>query len=378
MNDDKTENPTHYRYKKIYKTGKIRYSQELSSFIILSIGFIFLWFYKDIIIQKIFTMFLYSFRFDHSMINNVNFINVETNDLIFIIFYFLILIFIPTLITVLVSKFFGGIAFNFLSFKFNLGVFNPLKGFKKIFSYQTLLMLIKISIKIFLMLSITIFFFLTYTDKILTLIHYTPKIALKIGYNIIEKFCFLFLGIFFIVVVFDIFLENYGYKKQFKMSRKEVKDELKQMEGDPYVKRRIRQAMKTLAHRRMFSDIKKADVIIINPVHYSIALSYDKKNMNAPKILAKGAGELANKIRYTGKKYLIPIITAPILARYLYFHTQVGQYIPSSLYKVISEVLAWVWKLRIWKEHGGIYPQPPENLLIPSNLNNWNKDNIND
>lgn len=102
----------------------------------------------------------------------------------------------------------------------------------------------------------------------------------------------------------------------------------------------------------MMADVPKADVIVTNPTHYSVALQYDEKKMSAPKVLAKGAGDIALRIRELAKENRIPILEAPPLARALYRHSEIGQHIPGQLYAAVAEVLAWVWQLR-WKVEGG-------------------------
>ena len=152
------------------------------------------------------------------------------------------------------------------------------------------------------------------------------------------------------------------------MTRQEIRDEHKEMEGDPHVKGRIRQAMRAAARRRMMADVPKADVIVTNPTHYSVALQYDEKRMSAPKVLAKGAGDVALRIRELGKEHRVPILEAPPLARALYRHSEIGQHIPGALYAAVAEVLARVWQLRRWKREGGLIPKRPERLPVPAEL----------
>jgi flagellar biosynthesis protein FlhB len=378
MKEDKTEKPTDYRFKKVRKEGKSRYSYELNSLIILSFGGMLLYWNKDAIILHVSVILFSHFNFNSSNINNLNFIS-NGNETVFSDFFsFLFIIFVPTIIVTIIAKLFSGVSFNFRLLKFDLTKLNPLKGFKTIFSSHILFLLFKIILKLCLVIGISIFYMSMHISEILELVNKKPKIALTIGLNIIVSCFFLSVVSLIPVVIFDIFWQNYSYQKQLKMSRKEVKDELKQMEGNPHIKWRIRQEMKILANHRMMSDISKADVIITNPIHYSIALLYNEKKMHAPKVVAKGAGELAFKIRKIGQKNHIPIIASPVLARALYFHSKLGHYIPGILYKVVAEVLAWVWQVKIWKKNGGVFPNKPENLCIPSELAVLKKDSIND
>lgn len=176
------------------------------------------------------------------------------------------------------------------------------------------------------------------------------------------------------IVLFDFFWVTYCFYKKLRMTRQEISDEFKKMEGNPHIKSRIRRTMRTTARRRMLSNVKKSDVIIMNPIHYAVALQYDKNNMSAPKIIAKGSGKLAFKIKNIGNKYSIPIFFSFSLASVLYHYTDVGQYIPNTLYAAVAEVLAWVWKVQNWKEKGGIFPQQPNDFFIPLKLHSLKKD----
>jgi flagellar biosynthetic protein FlhB len=170
------------------------------------------------------------------------------------------------------------------------------------------------------------------------------------------------------MVGFDVFFQIFSNIKKLRMSRQDIRDEFKQQEGDPHVKGRIRQQQRAAARRRMMTDVPKADVIVTNPTHYSVALQYDENKMSAPKVLAKGAGLVALRIREIGNEHRIPMLEAPPLARALYRHAEIGQQIPGQLYSAVAEVLAWVWQLRRWRVAGGLIPKKPENLPVPEAL----------
>uniref|UniRef100_A0A6V7KEC2 Flagellar biosynthetic protein FlhB n=1 Tax=Bracon brevicornis TaxID=1563983 RepID=A0A6V7KEC2_9HYME len=152
------------------------------------------------------------------------------------------------------------------------------------------------------------------------------------------------------------------------MSKQDIRDEHKQSEGDPHVKGRIRQQQRALAQRRMMADVPKADVIVTNPTHYSVALQYDDKKMSAPRVLAKGAGEIALRIRELGTEHRISVLEAPPLARALFRHAEIGEHIPATLYAAVAEVLAWVYQLRRWRREGGLIPRKPKDLPVPKAL----------
>jgi flagellar biosynthetic protein FlhB len=141
------------------------------------------------------------------------------------------------------------------------------------------------------------------------------------------------------MVGFDVFWQIYSHLKKLRMSKQDIRDEFKQQEGDPHVKGRIRQLQRAAARRRMMADVPKADVIVTNPTHYSVALQYDENKMSAPKVIAKGSGLIALRIREIGSENRIPILEAPPLARALYRHAEIGQQIPGQLYSAVAEVL---------------------------------------
>jgi flagellar biosynthesis protein FlhB len=156
----------------------------------------------------------------------------------------------------------------------------------------------------------------------------------------------------------------WSHKEKLKMTKQEVKDEYKQQEGDPLVRGRIRQMQRQAAMNRMMSDVPSADVIITNPTHFSVALKYDQAGGAAPVLLAKGGDFIALKIREVGNHYDIPVIQSPALARAIYHHTEIGDEIPQGLFKVVAQLLAYVYQLRNARM-GAPRPETMPNLDVP-------------
>lgn len=152
------------------------------------------------------------------------------------------------------------------------------------------------------------------------------------------------------------------------MTKEEVRQENKETDGDPYIKARIRAKQREAARKRMMSEIPKADVIVTNPTHYSVALKYEDGKMRAPRVVAKGSHLLALKIREIGQQHNIPLLEAPPLARALYHHAELGDEIPQTLYNAVAEVLAYVYQLRRHREYGGKVPTLPDALEVPAEL----------
>jgi flagellar biosynthetic protein FlhB len=152
--------------------------------------------------------------------------------------------------------------------------------------------------------------------------------------------------VLFIIALFDYAYQKWEFEKSIKMSKQEIKEEYKQMEGDPKIKAKIRQKQRELAQRRMMSDVPKADVVVTNPTHIAVAIQYDQHNMSAPLVVAKGEDRIAQKIREIAEEHDIPIVENKPLARALMKQVEIGESIPEDLYRSVAEVLAFVYKLK--------------------------------
>jgi flagellar biosynthetic protein FlhB len=170
-----------------------------------------------------------------------------------------------------------------------------------------------------------------------------------------------------LIVAVDVPFQLWQYHDKLKMTRQELKQEGKETEGNPEVKARIRALQREAARRRMMGAVPTADVIVTNPTHFAVALAY-KSGMGAPKVVAKGRGDIALKIREIGAEHGVPMLEAPPLARALYKHTELDQEVPSTLYAAVAEVLAYVYQLSNWRQVGGNYPQPPREISVPAEL----------
>lgn len=163
----------------------------------------------------------------------------------------------------------------------------------------------------------------------------------------------------------DAVYQKYDHTKKLRMSRQEIKDEMKESEGSPEIKGRIRQVQQAQARRRMMQELPKADVVVVNPTHFAVALKYDDGRMGAPRVVAKGADVLAQQIRAVATENRIPLVEAPPLARALYATTQVGREIPAALYVAVAQVLVYVYQLKQAKAHGEAAPATPNPEVDP-------------
>jgi flagellar biosynthetic protein FlhB len=162
------------------------------------------------------------------------------------------------------------------------------------------------------------------------------------------------------------------YANKLKMTRQEVIQESKESEGNPQIKGKIRQLQREMARRRMMADVPTADVVVTNPTHYAVALKYTDGAGGAPRVVAKGADEVAAKIRELAKEHKVTLLEAPALARALHQHSDIGDEIPEALYSAVAEVLAYVFQLRAYNKGAGAYPDRPTKLAVPPELDPLN------
>lgn len=367
--EEKTESPTAHRLDKAREEGQIPRSRELTSLLMLVVGLMILWVGGESMARQMAAMLRAGLNFDHSMVNDDKLIIRHIANLISQAIGALVPVFAGlVLVAIAAPMLLGGVVLSGKSLKFDVGKMNPLKGLKRIVAGQAWAELFKGILKTIIVGCVTWFYLRSHWPEMLRLISESPFSALGHGLNMIAVCGLLILLGLIPMVGFDVFWQLYSFFKGLRMTRQEIRDEHKEQDGDPHVKGRIRQQMRAASRRRMMADVPKADVIVTNPTHYAVALAYNEKKMSAPKVLAKGAGEIALRIRELGMEHRIPILEAPPLARALYRHSEIGQHIPGTLYGAVAEVLAWVWQVRRWKREGGLIPKKPHNLPVPAEL----------
>ena len=228
-----------------------------------------------------------------------------------------------------------------------LNKINPLSGFKKLFSKDKIVELIKSILKIVV---ISYLVYNTLKDEVgkLAIMYEIGNLSAAIVMvgDIIINLGMQISAVFMLIGLADLFYQKRKFKKDMRMTKQEVKDEFKQSEGDPQIKSKIRQKMRDASQRRMMQELPTADVVITNPTHFACALKYDKERSEAPILIAKGADYIAGKIKEVAKENKIPIVENKPLARMLYFNVDLDEEIPGELYQMVAEVLAYVYSLK--------------------------------
>jgi len=277
-------------------------------------------------------------------------------------------LFAALIVAALLSPFFLG-SWNFSpkALQPDLSRLNLLKGLGRVISWNGLVELVKAVVKSSLVGGVAVLVLWNESGDLLAMFAQSIELALASAGHLLSFNFLVIVSAMLLIVAVDVPFQIWQYHDKLKMTRAEVKKEGKELEGNPEVKSRIRQLQREAARKRMMSAVPAADVIVTNPSHYAVALAY-KTGMGAPKLLAKGMGEVALKIRQIGAENAVPTVEAAPLARALYRHGELDQEIPAALYAAVAEVLAYVYQLSSWRAVGGIYPLPPREIAVPAEL----------
>ncbi len=263
----------------------------------------------------------------------------------------------------------GGWNFSLKSVAPRASRMDPLAGFGRMFGTHAFVELFKAVAKVLVVAAIGLLVLYINTDAILGTQHEAVLPAMAdalelVAWSVLWMSCAMIL-----ISLVDVPFQIYSHAQKLRMTLQQVKDEMKDSEGRPEVKQRIRQLQYQMAQNRMMGDVPQADVIITNPEHYAVALRYDQSKEDAPVMLAKGADLVAQKIREIALEHRIPIVSSPALARAIYFNTKVGAEIPGGLYVAVAQVLAYLHQLKQYSR--GRLKQRPRlatNLPIPAEL----------
>lgn len=222
---------------------------------------------------------------------------------------------------------------------------NPIQGFKKILSTRGLIELVKAVLKIGIVAWIVYAFIKSKISVVVTGFFGEPVALVAVFGNLAFQLAIIICALFIILSLLDLLYQRWEMEKQLKMSKQEVKEEFKQLEGDPLIKRRIREKQRQIALTKMMQEIPDSDVVITNPTHFAVAIKYEE-DMPAPQVVAKGKGDIALRIIRVAEEFDIPIERNPPLAQSLYRTVEVGDVIPYELYEVLAEILAKVFQAK--------------------------------
>jgi len=361
---ERTEQPTERRKKDSRKKGQVPRSKELNTMLSLLFGAFGLVIMGGSMSVEFVSLFESALSFDREVAFDdemiaVRFVGLVVSSLL-ILTPFLAVMMVGSIVGPIVM---GGWSFSLSAMAFKLEKISPAKGIKRVFSAKGLLELFKALFKFVILAATTVFLFGVLLDQILSLSNQAPEKAFAEATTILRWSLVILSFTMILIVVFDVPFELWNHNRQLKMTRREVQDELKESEGRPEVKSRIRTLQRELSQRRMMEAMPTADVVITNPTHFAVALKYEGVAGKAPLVLAKGCDLIALKIRSVAIENDIAIFEAPPLARALYASTEIGHEIPENLYLAVAKVLAYIYQLRTADR--GEYTTPLDDISIP-------------
>src|SRR5215471_7480132 len=237
---------------------------------------------------------------------------------------------------------------------------NPATGFGRMFSTRSAVDLAKAFAKFILLALVALLVLKQKSQELMGLGMEPTQVAIAHALSLTGYAFLMLAGTLGLIAAVDVPWQLFQHNKQLRMTRQEVREEMKESEGSPEVKGRIRSMQRELARRRMMQEVPKADVVIVNPTHFAVALKYDDKRMRAPVVVAKGADLIAARIREVATENLVPIFEGPPLARALFKSVEIGTEIPATLYVAVAQVLTYIYQLKSARRDGMSPPTPPE------------------
>ena len=365
---EKTEAASARRLEQAREEGQVPRSREVGTFLVLVVAAAAFWLVGPWMVQRVAGIFRRGLIVDHGMATEPALMLVRLADISLDTLLSFSPLFGALIIAALLSPFFVG-SWNFSpkALQPDLSRLNPLKGLSRLVSWNGLVELIKAVVKSSLVGGVAILVLWSESGDLLAMFAQSVEVALSSAGQLLSFSFLAIVSAMLLIVLVDVPFQIWQYHDKLKMTREEVKKEGRELEGNPEVKGRIRQLQREAARKRMMAAVPAADVIVTNPSHYAVALAY-KAGMGAPKLLAKGMGEVALKIREIGAEHAVPTVEAAPLARALYRHAELDREIPVALYGAVAEVLAYVYQLSSWREAGGSYPLPPRAIAVPAEL----------
>ncbi|WP_447744362.1 flagellar biosynthesis protein FlhB [Pseudomonas nicosulfuronedens] len=367
---EKTEEASQQKLRKSREDGQVSRSKDLSTTLSLLATLIALKFSVEHFYNGLKQGFALSFiDLRHSEIGLDDLPLVLGHHLVLFITTLLPLLVTPLLV-VLFSMIPGGWIFSSKNFMPKLSKLNPITGLGRIFSLQNWTELAKSLLKIAVLIAVALYQLHGALPGLLALQRSNVHSAIGAAFSTFYDITLSLLVVFILFSVIDIPIQYFFFKKKLRMTKQERKEEHKNQEGRPEVKARIRQLQRQLVHRQISKTIKTADVVIVNPVHFAVALRYDPKKAQAPYVVAKGLDETALYIRKMAKAHDLEVLELPPLARAIYATTQVNQQIPAQLYKAVAHVLTYILQLKAWRSGRRERPELIQNVPIPDELLN--------
>jgi flagellar biosynthetic protein FlhB len=374
---DKTEEPTAQRMQKAREDGQIARSQEIAPAAMMVIATLFFTMMGQYLFNSMSNLFKHQLQFDRLVTDKAELLPaIFGNSMVDGFLIVLPLLAILYVIAILSTTLAGGFIFSPQMVLPKFSKLNPMSGLARIFGKEALINLGKSVAKFLVVGAILLVSVMNNLQELTQISQMDLNPAIQLAGNIIVDSCFwLSLGLVLVALV-DVPLQRHQMHQRLKMTKQEVRDEMKNSEGSPEVKGQIRRRQREILNNKMMGKVKDADVVITNPTHFAVALSYDPLGDGAPLLIAKGEDGLAARIREEAAEHGVYLFEAPLLARALYFTTKLDHPIPEALYQAVAQVIAYVFSLNQSYGRGQevVKPTPsvPDEMKFDANGNLMN------
>lgn len=365
---ERTEPASGRRLEQAREKGQVPHSAELGAFLVLMVAAAVFWFSGPGLMRSMAKLLRQGLTLDAPLMREPQLMLVRFGDLSLEALFAFTPFLIALVIAVMSKPFLLG-SWNFApnALMPDLARLNPITGLGRVVSVSGLVEMGKAIAKSLVLGGVAIWVIWSERDEIFAMFQQSVDVSMMNAGHLLNFSFLAVVASMLLIVAIDVPFQIWHYHDGLKMTKEETKQEHKEMDGNPQVKGRMRSLQREAARRRMMGAVPKADVIVTNPTHFAVALVY-KNGMGAPKVVAKGRGVVALKIREIGAENGVPMLEAPPLARALYRHAELDQEIPSGLYAAVAEVLAYVYQLTNWRQVGGTYPAPPREIVVPAEL----------
>jgi len=366
---EKTEPASQKRLDEAREQGNVPRSRELATCSVLLVAGCALWMLGSRLTAQLGSLLANSLTFERGQAFDMDLLVSRAASLLMDV----LLAFAPMaaalmLVAVGAPLLIGGWNFSTKAFMPNFGKLNPLSGLGNLVSSNALVELAKAVGKTILVGIVAWTVVRGKQDAVMALALEPLNVgSAHLGQLLLQCFMLIVAALVAIAAI-DVPYQLWHHASQLKMTREELRQEAKESEGNPEIKAKIRATQREMARRRMMSEIPSADVVVTNPTHFAVALKYTDGKMRAPRVVAKGADEVAAKIRELAAEHHVPLLEAPPLARALFRHAELGDEIPEALYTAVAEVLAYVFQLKAHASHGGLRPTAPTALEVPPGM----------
>ena len=373
-NDDgqeKTEEPTGKRLSKARDEGQIARSSEINiAASVISVA-LFLFLFGKSLLGNVANVFATGLVFDAQSVLEPQVAAGRLDDAMLEVFFAILpLLLLSASVVVVCSGLIGGYNFSWKALQPKASKFNPIAGLKRMFGTRSLVELAKAIAKFALVGGVAYILITSSISEFSEISRMAFEPGISASASLVTTAFLVAATTLIIIALIDAPYQAYKHNQQLKMTKKEVKDERKDTDGSPEVKQRIRQKQREVYTARMLEAVAEADVVITNPEHFAVALAYDPSSDDPPRVVAKGADFTAQRIRERAAEEGVPLFQSPVLARALFFTTEIQGFIPEALFEAVAQVIAYIFNINSINRSDPVYAKPvprvPDNMVFDS------------